>query len=76
MPLFPVSGFDLFISSGNIHIPSFLPLHDISPSLQTWVAELYSDLLAPLQTLSLGLLIGGIVLLVVSFVYKPRVVEE
>ena len=41
----------------------------IPPQLQEWLPELVSDLLAPLEMFSLGLLIGGVVLLVVSFVY-------
>lgn len=45
---------------------------DIPPSLQTWVTEFLNDLTAPMGTFSLGLLIAGVVLLVVSFVYKPR----
>ncbi|MFC1942645.1 hypothetical protein ACFLWU_05455 [Chloroflexota bacterium] len=51
-------------------------LHDIPSSLQIWVSELYMDILAPLQTLSLGILLIGIILLVVSFVYKPQVAED
>jgi len=44
----------------------------IPPQLQEWLPGLVSDLLAPLEMFSLGLLIGGVVLLVVSFVY-PRI---
>jgi len=56
--------------------PTSLPLHDIPLPLQTWLMGLYSDLLAPLQMFSLGVLIGGVVLLVASFVYKPREAED
>lgn len=56
--------------------PTSLPLHDIPVQLQTWLMGLYSDLLAPLQMFSLGVLIGGVVLLVVSFVYKPSESED
>jgi len=49
-----------------------LPLPEIPPSLQTWLPQFFSNLLAPLEMFSLGLLIGGIALLIVSFVYKPR----
>jgi hypothetical protein len=41
-------------------------------SLQAWLPQLVNDILAPMQMFSLGILIGGVVLLVVSFVYKPR----
>jgi len=43
----------------------------IPPQLQEWLPGLVSDFLAPLEMFSLGLLIGGVVLLIVSFVY-PR----
>jgi hypothetical protein len=45
---------------------------DIPSSLQAWIPQLLNDFLAPLQMFSIGLLVAGVVLLVVSFVYKPR----
>jgi len=54
------------------YLPTSLPLDQIPPSIQMWVLGLTSDILAPLQAFSLGMLIGGVVLLVVSFVYRPR----
>jgi len=45
---------------------------DIPPYLQGWLPQLLDDLIAPLGMFSLGLLIAGVVLIVVSFVYKPR----
>ena len=44
----------------------------IPASLQTWIPQLLNDLLAPMQMFSIGLLAAGVVLLIVSFVYKPR----
>ena len=44
---------------------------DIPPSLQELLPRLAKDFSAPLQWFSLGLLIGGVVLIVASFVY-PR----
>ena len=41
-------------------------------SLQAWLPQLADDFLAPLEMFSLGILIGGVALLVASFVYKPR----
>jgi hypothetical protein len=41
------------------------------PQLQVWASQVLVDLLAPLQWLGIGFIAGGIVLLVVSFVYKP-----
>jgi len=49
-----------------------LPLPEIPPSLQTWLSQLVGDFLAPLEIFSLGLLAGGVALIIVSFVYKPR----
>jgi len=48
------------------------PWPDIPAPLQTWTSRLLDNFLAPLEMFSLGLLIGGIVLIIVSFVYKPR----
>ncbi len=48
-----------------------LPLSEMPSSLQTWLPQFLDNLLAPLQIFSLGLLIGGIVLIVVSLVYQP-----
>ncbi|MFC1988184.1 hypothetical protein ACFLVH_06605, partial [Chloroflexota bacterium] len=42
----------------------------IPPSLQEWLPQFISDFMAPLEIFSLALLIGGIVLIIVSFVYK------
>ena len=45
---------------------------DIPIQLQAWIPQLLNDLLAPLQMFSIGLLVAGVVLLIVSFAYKPR----
>ena len=45
---------------------------DIPPPLQTWLPQLLDDFLVPLQIFSLGLLVAGIALIIVSIVYKPR----
>lgn len=39
-------------------------------SLQAWMPQFLSDLLAPLEMFSLGILAGGAVLLIISFVYR------
>ncbi len=44
----------------------------LPPQLQTWLPQLIGNFLVPLEMFSLGLLIGGVVLLIVSFVY-PRI---
>ncbi len=44
----------------------------IPPSLQTWITQLANDFLAPQQLFSEVLLAAGVVLVIVSFVYKPR----
>ncbi|MBA7667158.1 hypothetical protein ES703_75243 [subsurface metagenome] len=49
-----------------------LPLLDVPASLETWIPQFVNNLLAPLETFCLGLLIGGIVLIIVSIVYRRR----
>jgi hypothetical protein len=45
---------------------------DLPASLQTWLPQLFDDFLAPLEMFTLGALICGAVLLIISFVYKRR----
>jgi hypothetical protein len=45
---------------------------DMPVYFQTWIPQLLADTLAPLEIYGIGLLAAGVVLLVVSFVYKPR----
>lgn len=52
--------------------PALLPFADIPPSLQTWLVQLADDLMAPLQTLSIGVMAVGVALIIVSFVYRRR----
>lgn len=54
------------------NIRTSLTLSELPTSLQTWLPQFLDNLLAPLGMFSLGLLIGGVVLIIVSFVYKPR----
>jgi len=49
---------------------TFIPMSDLPQSLQVWIPELFGNLLAPLLWFSVGILIVGIALTVVSFVYK------
>lgn len=49
-----------------------IPTPDIPLALQTQIPQYINSILAPLQMFSIGLLIGGIALIVVSVVYKPR----
>ncbi|MFC1984003.1 hypothetical protein ACFLVO_03210 [Chloroflexota bacterium] len=53
-------------------VKSQIPQLDIPPYFQELLPPLINDFSAPLQWFSLGILIGGVVLLIVSFVYKPR----
>jgi hypothetical protein len=58
---------------------SSIPLPDIPPSMQTWLNGFINDLIAPMQTLGIGLMVAGTVLIIVSFVYprlRPAEVEE
>lgn len=45
---------------------------DTPAYFQEWLPRLVNDFSASLQWFSLGLLIGGVALLIISFVYKPR----
>ena len=45
---------------------------DIPAWLQTWLPQFVDDSLTPLEIFSIGLVIAGIALIIVSFVYKPR----
>ena len=45
-------------------------------SLETWLSNLIKDTLLPLQWFSLGILILGVALIIVSIVYQPRTVQE
>ncbi|MFC2022345.1 hypothetical protein ACFLTR_03955, partial [Chloroflexota bacterium] len=47
-----------------------LALPEMPASLQTWITQFSYNVIAPLETFSLCLLIGGVALIVVSFVYK------
>jgi hypothetical protein len=54
-----------------------LPLPDIPPSLQSWLTGLMVDLAAPMQTLGIGLMVGGAALITISIVYpRLRPAEE
>ena len=45
---------------------------DVTPYLEEWLPQLVSNFVAPLLMLSIGLIVGGVVLLTVSFVYKRQ----
>jgi hypothetical protein len=45
---------------------------NMPPYIQTWLPQLLSDTLAPLEIYSIVLAAVGVILLIVSFAYKPR----
>jgi hypothetical protein len=49
---------------------SDLALSDVPSSLEPWIQQFISNLVEPLQWFSLGMLIVGVALVVVSYVYK------
>ena len=60
------------------YLPS-MPIPDIPPSLQTWLNSVINDFIAPMQTLGIGLMVAGAVLIIVSIVYprlRPAAAEE
>lgn len=57
--------------------PTYLPLMEIPSSLQMWLTGFVNDLLAPLETFSIGLIAAGAALIIVSIVYpRLRPAEE
>ncbi|MFC2007612.1 hypothetical protein ACFLVB_03330 [Chloroflexota bacterium] len=48
----------------------------IPSALQTWMLGLFNDILVPLQTFSIGVLVGGVVLIIASFFFKSRQADE
>ena len=51
---------------------TWLQQPELPESLQTWLSQFLTNLLTPLEMFNLGLLIAGAVLIIVSFVYRPR----
>jgi hypothetical protein len=51
-------------------VPNYLPTDDVPASLQNFINDVYVSVLAPLQWFSLGILIAGVALLLVSIFYK------
>ena len=54
------------ISSGRMQFS------EIPPQLETWLLQLINNSMKPLETFSIALLIVGLVLTAISFLYKPR----
>jgi hypothetical protein len=52
------------------YVSPFLKIPDTPPSLQSWIQQVFNDILGPLQILSLGLLGAGIILIGLSFYFK------
>ncbi len=55
--------------------PMSLPLPGMPQSLQTWLSQFLVDLMAPQEIFSVVLMAGGIILTVVSFIYRQRPAE-
>ena len=51
-------------------VPNYFPTEDITVSLRNFITDAYVSVLAPLQWFSLGILIAGIAMLLVSIFYK------
>lgn len=52
-----------------------LPGMQLPPSLETWLSQVMMDVIRPLEIFSLACAIGGIILVVVSFVYPKKTTE-
>lgn len=57
-------------------VPRFLPTEDLPVSFQDFINEAYTGVLAPLQWFSLGILLAGVALLLVSIFYRRGQVTE
>jgi len=64
-------GLAAFFLAGGFILP-MLPPFGIPTQLQSVIPTLLTDILNPMKWYSIGLLAGGVILLVVSFVHKPR----
>jgi hypothetical protein len=51
-------------------VPNFLPIFDMPVSLQNFITDFYTSVLDPLLWFSVGILIAGVALLLVSIFYK------
>jgi hypothetical protein len=58
----------------NIHPMNFLP--DIPASLESWLTGLYKDIFSILQAFSIAVLVIGLVLLIISIIFKSKVAED
>jgi DNA-directed RNA polymerase subunit RPC12/RpoP len=45
---------------------------DLPTQIQTWLIQLVNNFTTPMQILSICFIVGGIVLIIVSIIYKPR----
>jgi len=65
------SGYAGAIIAPNLVQPQLAQL-GLPAQIQGWLPQLISDFVTPLQMLGIGLVAGGVVLIIVSFVYKSR----
>jgi hypothetical protein len=70
----PLLGYGAFEYAGVLAARHYagqpLPIPGLPTALQEWMPQFLYNIVAPLEMFSLGLLIGGIALIIVSFVYK------
>ena len=69
-----VIGYTIAFASGyfNVEEQVMVMTGGISPSLQAWMTQFMDNLMAPLETFDLALIIIGVILIIVSFVYRRR----
>lgn len=53
--------------------PTYLPGSNIPLSLRPWLMALVDDMMSPIQILSFGLMVGGLILIIISIIYSHRV---
>jgi hypothetical protein len=69
-----VIGYTIAFASGyfNVEEQVMAMTGGISPSLQAWMTQFMDNLMAPLETFDLALIIIGVILIIGSFVYRRR----
>lgn len=66
-------GIFIFKSLADSNIPP--PDTDLPTAVQSWLPQLFDDVLAPLEMLSIGFAVAGVILVIVSLFYRRQAAE-
>ena len=67
--VYGITEFIIVLVARNIG-PNYIPFEDLPASIQDFIVNVYSSVLAPLQWFSLGIAIAGVLLVLASVFYK------